>query len=291
MFLGKYKMMLGSDCKRIYAAKDYHRKRLKVLERERYIRRINRIYIKLDDKGTRLVKDFGYEYSYNCRNKAYISRLNEIAKIAGLTIGTNIDFLACWNIKDKTIFTQMSRKYLGKLIYEEKESIVYYISKGKEIAYISQIINDIQKLIGYKNIIIFIENMDILNSKRNFVFGNESTIIIRPTFQNLSIIRKMTQIDIYQIIKQIYSNQEILLSNWKKAQYMTENEEYIVVMPFIDTERLHRLNMFDDNSQKKNRKIDIITLKENKEKIEEILTNKVNIIEMDNWLGGINESK
>ena len=291
MFLGKYKMMLGSDCKRIYAAKDYHRKRLKVLERERYIRRINRIYIKLDDKGTRLVKDFGYEYSYNCRNKAYISRLNEIAKIAGLTIGTNIDFLACWNIKDKTIFTQMSRKYLGKLSYEGKETIVYYISKEKEIVYISQIINDIQKLIGYKNIIIFIENMDILNSKRNFVFGNESTIIIRPTFQNLSIIRKMTQIDIYQIIKQIYSNQEILLSNWKKAQYMTENEEYIVVMPFIDTERLHRLNMFDDNGQKKNRKIDIITLKENKEKIEEILTNKVNIIEMDNWLGGINESK
>ena len=33
--------------------------------------------------------------------------------------------------------------------------------------------------------------------------------------------------------------------------------------------------------------IDIITLKENKEKIEEILTNKTNIVEMDEWLGGI----
>lgn len=290
MFLGKYKMMLGSDCKKIYKAKDYHRKRLKVLEREKYIKRINKIYIKLDDKGTRLVKEFGYDYSYNCRKKAYVDRLNEIARIAGLTIGTNIDFLASWNIKDKTIFTQMSRKYLGKLTYDGRESIVYYISKDKEIAYISQIINDIQKLIDYKNIIVFIENMDVLNSKRNFVFGNESTIIIKPTLQNLSIIRKIIQIDLYQVIRQIYSNKEILLSNWKKAQYMTEDENYIVVMPFIDTEKLHRLTILDEDSQKKYRKIDIITLKENKEKIKEILTNKANIIEMDNWLGGIDEN-
>ena len=64
MFLGKYKLMLGSDCKLIYGTADYHRKRLKVLESERYIRRVNRLYIKLDDKGTRLVKEFGYDYRY-----------------------------------------------------------------------------------------------------------------------------------------------------------------------------------------------------------------------------------
>ena len=57
MFLGKYKLMLGSDCRLIYGTTDYHRKRLKVLESERYIRRVNRLYIKLDDKGTRLEKN------------------------------------------------------------------------------------------------------------------------------------------------------------------------------------------------------------------------------------------
>ena len=55
MFLGKYKLMLGSDCRLIYGTTDYHRKRLKVLESERYI--------KLDEKRTRLVKEFGYDYS------------------------------------------------------------------------------------------------------------------------------------------------------------------------------------------------------------------------------------
>lgn len=284
-------MMLGSDCKLIYNAKDYHRKRLKVLEKEKYIRRINKFYIKLDDRGTRMVKDFGYDYNFSCRRKEYVDRLNEVARIAALTIDSNIDFIASWNLKDNNVFTQTSRKYLGKLTYQLKDRMVYYISKDKQITYISQIINDIQKLIEYKDIIIFIENIRILNNDKSFVFGKETTLIINPTIHNLSIMRKLEKIDIYQIVEKIYNDKEILLSNWKKADYMTEDRKYIILMPFIDTEKLHKLNLFYRNNQKINRKIDIITLKENKEIIEDILTNKTNIIEIDNWLGGINEDK
>ena len=284
-------MMLGSDCKLIYNAKDYHRKRLKVLEKEKYIRRINKFYIKLDDRGTRMVKDFGYDYNFSCRRKEYVDRLNEVARIAALTIDSNIDFIASWNLKDNNVYTQTSRKYLGKLTYQLKDRMVYYISKDKQITYISQIINDIQKLIEYKDIIIFIENIRILNNDKSFVFGKETTLIINPTIHNLSIMRKLEKIDIYQIVKKIYNDKEILLSNWKKADYMTEDRKYIILMPFIDTEKLHKLNLFYKTNQKINRKIDIITLKENKEIIEDILTNKSNIIEIDNWLGGINEDK
>lgn len=287
MFLAKYKMMLGSDCKKIYKTKDYHRKRLKVLEQEKYIRRVNRLYIKLDDKGTRMVKEFGYNYSFTCRKKKYIDRLNEIARISALTIDSNIEFTASWDLKDSSIYTQTSRKYLGKLKYQDKESIVYYISKEKHISYISQTINDIQKIMNYRNIVIFIENMNILSEKQRFVFGKDSTIIINPTKENLTIFKELEAFDFYEIVKKIYSDKEILLSNWKKAEYMTEDKNYIIVMPFIDTEKINRLRMFYKNNPKVNRKIDIITLKENKEKICEILTSKVNIIELDNWLGGI----
>lgn len=291
MFLAKYKLMYGSDCKMVYNTKDYHRKRLKVLEQEKYIRRVNRLYIKLDVKGTKMVKDFGYDYSFNCRKKEYIDRLNEIAKVAALTINSNIEFVASWDLKDSNIYTQTSRKYLGKLKYMDKESIVYYISKDKQISYISQTINDIQKIMNYKNILIFIENINILNEKQKFVFGKDSTIVINPTKFNLNILKKFEKVDFYEIVKKIYSNREILLSNWIKADYMTEDREYIVVMPFIDTEKLNKLRMFYKNNPNVNRKIDIITLKENKEKICEILTNKVNIIELDNWLGGIMDGK
>lgn len=289
VFLARYKMMLGEDAKRIYNGKDYHRKRLKVLEREKYIKRVNRLCIKLDVKGAKLVRDFGYDYSFDCRKQQYIDRLNEIAKIAALTLNSNMEFVASWDLKDNNIFTQTSRKYLGKLTYQGKNVIVYYISKDKQIAYISQIINDIQKAIEYNNIMVFTENMKIISNYKRFVFGKASTVIVESTAHNLEIIRRLAEIDEYQIIKQIYENKEILLSNWKKANYMTEDKRYVFVMPFVDTERLYKLNMFFKSNQGISKKIDIITLKDNKEEINRILTNKVNIIEMDKWLGGIDE--
>ena len=285
MFLGKYKLMRGADCKRIYKTKDYYRKRLKILEKEKYIRRINKLYIKLDSKGTKIVKGLGYDYNNMCRKKEYQERLKQMASVAALTIDSNIEFDASWDLKDNTIFTETARKYLGKIMFQGQTFIVYYIEKGKQTIYIKQIINDIQKSINYRKVIIFIQDLNILKDK-NFIFGRDNTIIINPTIKNFDIIRLLNKIDFYEVIEKIYSQNEILLSNWKKADYMTQDKRYILVMPFLDTEKLHKLNTFYRNNQKTNRVIDIITLKENKEKINEILTNKANIVELDNYLGG-----
>ena len=59
------------------------------------------------------------------------------------------------------------------------------------------------------------------------------------------------------------------------------------MMPFLDIDKLHRLNIFYKNNKEINREIDILTFKENTKKINEILTNRTNIIEIDNLLGGI----
>lgn len=280
--------MLRTDCKEIYNANDYHRKRLKVLEKEKYIKKVDRFYIKLDDKGTRLVKEFGYDYSFACRQASYMDRISEIARIAGLTINSNIDFIASWDLKDNTVFTQTSRKYIGELIYPNKHFVVYYISKDRQISYISQVINDIRKLTKNKNVIIFIENIKILSEKQKFVFANESTIIINATKGNLKLLKQIENIDFYTMLQSNFKK-DLLLSSWKKAEYMTEDKEYILILPFIDTERIQKLNMFYKNNQNISRKIYIATLKENIEKLNEILINKTNFIELDNWLGGINE--
>lgn len=287
MFLGQYKMMLGSDCKKIYKSKDYGRKRLKVLEKEQYIMRVNKLYIKLNDKGTRLVKEFGYDYNFKCRKKNYIERLHTIAKIAGITIGTTIKFVASWNIKEKGEYTQIGRKYIGRLTFQGKDRIVYYISRNNKITYIKQVMNDIQKIIACEDVIIFLENMKILNNSRRFVFGKESTIIIEPSPKNLSIIRELEKIENYSLLKQIYGDEEILLSDWRKAIYMKEDGTYIILMPFIDTEKLHSINIFYNDNKNQNKHIELLTLKENKDKINEILTKETKIIEIDNWLGGV----
>lgn len=291
MFLGKYKIMKASSCNLIYKSKCYPQKRLKKLEKEKIIKRVKRLYIKLDNDGIKLINDFGYDYDNNniCRNKKYEERIREVSKIATLTLNSNIEFIASWDLKDNRIFTETSRKYLGKLIYKDKEYMAYYISKHKSKMYIRQIINDIQKVDNEIGIIIFLEDEEQLNDK-NFIFGKANTIIIKPTIQNLSRIRQLSTVEEYSIIEQIYPKKEILLSDWKSSNYMTEYEEYIILMPFIDTEKLYRLNIYFYNNKDDKKKITIITFEENKKKIEQILIKKVKFIEIDKYLGGMNES-
>ena len=130
-------------------------------------------------------------------------------------------------------------------------------------------------------------NMNILKDGKNFVFGKESTLIINPTPQNLSIMRKLENTENYSLLKQIYGNIEILLSDWRKAIYMKEDGTYIILMPFIDTEKLHSINVFYNSNKNQNKKIELLTLKENKDKVKEMLTKDTKIIEIDNWIGGI----
>lgn len=285
-------MMLAKDAKRIYVSKDYHYKRLKKLENEKYIKRVSR-YIKLDINGIKLMKELSYDYQNVCRNLEYQDRLKDVVKIATLTIASTIEFVSSLEMKDSSIFTQTNRKFIGELTYQGKKAIAYYISKDRENIYIRQVINDIQKVDNNKNIIIFVEDMKTLNkSNQYFIFGKQSTVIIKATSKNLEMMRLFQELDFYEILKQIYNKKEILLSNWKKADYMTNEKEYIILMPFIDTEKLHGLNSFYNNNQGTNRKIDIVTLKENKSKIEEILAKKTNIIELNNLIiGGRNGEK
>lgn len=82
----------------------------------------------------------------------------------------------------------------------------------------------------------------------------------------------------------MYKGKEILLSDWNKADFMTEDKKYIVFMPFIDTRKLHKLNIaYGDNKEAK-RNIDILTLKGSRSKINEMLVKCTNIIEIDKCL-------
>lgn len=290
MFLKKYKIMFAADSKRIYQSIDYHNKRLKVLEKERYIRRVDRYYIKLDINGIKLMRDIGYDYHNLCRRMDYQDRVKEISKIASLTLDSSMNFIASWELKDKSAFTEAGRKFIGELKYQNKNYLTYYISKNKGTVYIKQIINDIQKAVNYKNILVFMENLKpISKSNKYFIFGKENTLIVNVSKENLDKIRLFQKMDLYEIIKRIYKEKEVLLSNWNKADYMTEDKEYIILMPFLNTEKLHNLNIFYKNNQEIKRKIDILTLKENRGKINEILTNRTNIIDIDYLLGGIYE--
>lgn len=287
-FLGRYKKIKAIDCKKIYKSKDYYLKRLKALEKARYIRRENRYYIKIDIEGRKLLNDLGY-YNYNiCRNKDYQERIKNITKIAMLTLDSDIEFIPSWELKENQIYTDSGRKYIGELKYMRKKYIVYYISYRNEPIYAKQIVTDINKMFSYDDVIVFLEDFSLLN-KRNkyFMFGKESVELIIPSEENLEMMKLLENIDCYDILKSIYKDNEILLSNWDKADYKLDNGLYIVFMPFINTEKLHALNIFYGEDKKQEREIVILTLQENIKKINEILVKKTNIVAIDEVIENI----
>lgn len=243
-FLGRYKQMKAVDCQKIYKSKEYYLKRLKVLEKARYIKREKRYYIKIDIEGRKLLKDLRYENYNLCRNKDYQDRIKDIVRIAMLGFEEDIEFIPSWELKENQVYTDIGRKYIGELKYVKEKCIVYYISKRNSSIYAKQIVTDIDKMICYNDVMVFLEDFNMLN-KRNkyFVFGKKSTQVINPTEKNLEILKLLKDIDIYEILKAIYRKNEILLSNWNKADYMTSDRIYVVFMPFIDTEKLHRLSI------------------------------------------------
>ena len=283
-FLGKYKKIKAVECKNIYKSKGYYLKRLKVLEKAKYIKREKR-YVKADIEGRRLLNTLGCTNYNLCRNKDYQKRINDIIKIATLGFEEKIEFIPSWELKEREVYTEFGRKYIGKLKYINRNYIVYYISNQNRPIYVKQIIADIEKTFLYKNVMIFLENFNMLNKKNEyFMIGDKEITIINPTEENLKIMRILNDIDIYDVIQEIYKGKEVLLSNWDKADYVTDDKQYIISMPFIDTAKLHKLNIAYKNNKEKENKVTILTLKENKKKISKILNRPTNIIEIDYYL-------
>lgn len=229
----------------------------------------------------------GYNKRNMCRSQKYRERLKDILKIATITLDSDIKFVPSWRVKDNEVFTQKSRLYIGKMIYQENEFFVYYISNERNEAYIRKIHNDISKLVDKDNVIIFTEKEDtIINRNDYFRFGNKSTIIIKSTIENLDNMKKIHETYMYEMIKKMYEGKEILVSNWEKADFMTEDYVYLVIMPFIDTEKLYSINVFYNSNESNGVEINIVTLEENKDVICKILDKPTKIVDLDAFLGG-----
>lgn len=290
-FLSKYKMLKVQDAKLIYKTKRYYRQRVNKLIEKEYVKRY-KSYIIIDKKGRKALGEEGSCYIKNMQNQAYMDRLKYIASIATITIDSNIQFIPSWDIKEKDKFTETARRYIGKMIIDNKEYLIYYISEKKEHLYIKQLLFDVNKAINYENIIIFVENFDVINKRySNLVFGKENTFIILDSDKNKEIIKNYEKLDYHELLENIYM-QELFISNWDIADFLLEENTYIINMMFINTEKIEKVNWFYSENTNLNKKIEIVTLKENEEKIKEIINEKCKIRILDeSLLGGVIENK
>lgn len=288
-FLSKYKMLKIEDASLIYKTKRYYRQRVNKLIDKGYVKRY-KSYIVLDKKGRKELNEVGLDYIKNIKNEAYMERLRNIASIATLSINSNIKFIPSWDIKEKDKYTETARRYIGKIIIEDREYLTYYISDKKEHIYIKQLLFDVNKAISYDEFIIFVENYDVINKKySNLSFGKKNTYIIQNNSSNKELLRGMNSINIHDLLESLYEK-EILISNWDKADYLLEDGKYIIYMPFINTEKITSINWYYLENSESNRKLEIVTLEENEKAIQGIVDNKCQIKSFNkNWLGGINE--
>ena len=287
-FLLKYKMLKVEDASLIYKTKRYYRERINNLIYKKYVKRY-KSFIVLDKEGRKALGETGNNYIKNIKNEAYMERLKNIASIATLSIDSPSKFIPSWEMKEKDKFTETARRYIGKIMIDNEEFLTYYISAKKEHVYIKQLIFDINKAINYDNIIIFVENFDAINKRySNLAFGKYKTLIILNTDENKEIIRKYNSIYPYEILERIFDD-EILVSDWEKADYLLEDGTYILYMPFIDTEKIERINWYYEENTNIKRNINIVTLRQNEQKLKEILKNKCSIKIIDNYIGGESE--
>ena len=299
-YLAKYKIMLVEDTKLIYNSKWYHRKKVKRLIEEGFIKKYKFYYIELDRKGRKLVGKVGVDYIKNKNNVSYMERLKELSHLATISIDSNIKINPSWELKDREIFTDTARKYLAEMQINQYKVLIYYISSKKEKRYIHQLFYDINKVFNYESIIIFIDDFkNIINEKDYMYFNKEHTYIIKNTEINRNMIKHFSTIDFYEILQNCYK-ENILISDWKLANYYLKNNHYILNMPFIDMSKINELNWYLEENIESKKYIDIVTLEENKEFLLKTLRkdNRIKIITLENnkllegeGSGGIKECK
>ena len=287
-FLLKYKMLKVEDATLIYKTKRYYRERINNLIYKKYVKRY-KSFIVLDKEGRKVLGETGNNYIKNIKNEPYMERLKNIASIATLSIDSSIKFIPSWEIKEKDKFTETARRYIGKIVIDNEEFLTYYISAKKEHIYIKQLIFDINKSINFDNIIIFVEDFNVIDKRySNLALGKDKTLIILNNNKNKEILRKYNSIYPYEILERLFDS-EILVSDLDKADYLLEDGIYILYMPFIDTEKIEKINWYYEENSNTKRNINVVTLRQNEQKLKEILNIKCSIKIIDNYIGGKSE--
>lgn len=271
IFLGKYKIILLDNTRYIYETVTYQEKRIVNLVKYNYIRRLKHRYITLGIKGKEYLLENGFEVREHCRNENNIERLNVISDIASCLIHDNMNFIPSWNMKKEDEPTTHSRRYIGKLEYNNQdEFLVYAIYDGKDDKYVKSIYYDIRKENGYINAMIFTNDIEkIVLHEKGFYFGNKYTVLVPYNEYGKFLIRNNYEIrnSIYLRLKELY---KVELTDFKFADLKLDDDNYIVIMPLINMEKLVRLHYyFKENENYKN--IHIFGLEENEKIIEKYL--------------------
>lgn len=257
-FIATFEYLNEKDTKYFFKSKNYYRKRLASLVEKKYIRKIKTNYI-LDEIGIEYVKLLNMNYTKINRNKSYLPRLLYISHIAAFYYCcNNVKFTPSFNMKNKERITTTARKFIGVLQIDGIEYLTYHISNRHDNKYIASVIYDIQKEKNYRNIIVFVNNINRFKLN-DFAFGNNQVLLIEDTDENKERLKYMYNIKWSKVIEDFYNN-NVYLAEYNFCDYTDYKNKYVSTFDFLDTEKINRIKYFV--SENLNRKVDIICSKE-----------------------------
>lgn len=242
LFVNKYKYVKASDFKYLYSNKQYYKTKIKYLINNKYLRKI-KWYVTIGNVGKKYLESLGYKCSKISYEKTFVERQKIISSFAARYYNSkNIKFVPSMDIKDKQVFTITSRRFIGILNIDKTDYLTYYISKNHTNKYIQSVIYDIRKERKFKNIIVFVEDIDMIDIN-DFVFGLDKLYIIPNTEQNIYLLENINKIDYQRLFLNIYKD-KVYLSEYDFCDYYTKTEQFIFPLPLIDSEALSNIKYF-----------------------------------------------
>lgn len=254
LFVNKYKYVKVSDFKYLYSYKQYYKNKVKKLISNKYLRKI-KWYVTLGIAGKKYLENLGYNCSKISYEKTFVERQKIISSFAARYYNNkNIKFIPSMDIKDKQIFTITSRRYIGLMDIEGNEYLTYYISKKHTSNYVQSVIYDIRKERKFKNIIVFVEDMNMININ-DFIFGLDNLYIIPKTEESIYILENINKIDYQKMFSKLYKD-KVFLSEYNFCDYYIKSQSFIFPLPLINSEKISNIKYF--LLENKNKNVDIL---------------------------------
>ena len=205
--------------------------------------------------GKSYLESLGYKCSRISYKRTHVERQKIISSFAARYYeNQKVQFIPSIDIKDKHVFTITSRRYIGVLKINKIEYLTYYISKNQTKQYVQNIVYDIRKERKYRQVIVFVEDIKMVDIE-DFVFGMDKLYIIPYTEENIKLLENIHSIDYARLFEKEYK-EKVYLSEYDDCDYYTKTNRYIFEMPFIDAEKLTSIKYFLQENEDKD--VDIV---------------------------------
>lgn len=147
-FINTYQYLSPKDLPYFFNT-TYYPKRIAKLIQNNILRRYKRFLV-LGEDGYNFMKILGLETNKLRYQEKYANRLKFMSHLAAYFRYSNVTFTPSFLIKDKTAFTESSRKYIGVSNIFGTKYLTYHISNEHTDKYLNSVIYDLQKELKYK---------------------------------------------------------------------------------------------------------------------------------------------